>query len=133
MRQIKAFIYALLGGMVAWGYWQRGSYAMTIFIALFTLAMIALTLSTIGRMRISWNKEGITLAAFPKKPKLIRWEDLDKVSLDHLGYHISASSGRFKIRKKSMPASLLKRIKDNIRRNQEAKETTHSHKPERSQ
>lgn len=122
MRQIKALIYALLGGMVAWGYWQRGSYAMTIFIGLFTLAMIALTLSTIGRIRISWNKEGITLAAFPKKPKLIYWEDLEKISLDHLGYHISASSGRFKIRKKSMPDDLLKRIKDNIRHNQEAKE-----------
>ena len=121
MRKIKALIYALLGGMVAWGYWQRGSLAMAIFIALFSLAMIALTLSTIGRMRISWNKEGITLAAFPKKPKLIRWEELEKVSLDHLGYHIKASSGRFKIRKKSMPADLLKRIKDNIRSNQAGK------------
>ncbi|MGZ0657046.1 hypothetical protein ACWPKO_04575 [Coraliomargarita sp. W4R53] len=124
MRKIKALIYALLGGMVAWGYWQRDSFAMAIFIALFSLAMIALTLSTIGRMRISWNKEGITLAAFPKKPKLIRWQDLEKVSLDHLGYHIKASSGRFKIRKKSMPADLLKRIRDNIRTNQEAKDST---------
>jgi len=24
MRKIKALIYALLGGMIAWGYWQRG-------------------------------------------------------------------------------------------------------------
>ncbi|MDQ8195388.1 hypothetical protein QEH59_13210 [Coraliomargarita sp. SDUM461004] len=123
MRQIKALIYALLGGMVAWGYWQRGSTAMSIFICLFTLAMIALTLSTIGRMRISWNHEGITLAAFPKKPKLIRWQELDKISLDHLGYHISASSGRFKIRKKSMPDDLLKRIKESIRMNQKNHQT----------
>ncbi len=94
---------------------------MTIFIALFTLAMIALTLSTIGRMRISWNQEGITLAAFPKKPQLIRWDELENIKLDHLGYHISASSGRFKIRQKSMPENLLKRIKENIRNNQAKK------------
>jgi len=93
---------------------------MTIFITLFTLAMVALTLSTIGRMRISWNKDGITLSAFPKKPKLIHWKDLEKVSLDHLGYHVSATSGRFKIRKKSMPDDLLKQIKENVRLNNEA-------------
>ena len=121
MRKIKALIYALLGGMVAWSYWQRGDAAVAIFIALFTLAVMALTLSTIGRIKISWNDEGITLAAFPKKPKLIRWEDLDKITLDHLGYHIEASSGRFKLRKKTMPENLLRRIKDNIRLNKERK------------
>lgn len=119
MRQIKALIYALLGGMVAWAYWQRGDMGLAIFIAVFTLAIMALTLSTLGRIKISWDKEGITLAAFPKKPKHIRWQELEKITLDHLGYHVEASSGRFKIRKKVMPENLLQRIKENIRLNQE--------------
>lgn len=121
MRRIKALIYALLGGMVAWGYWQRDSFGLAIFIALFTLMIMTLTLSSIGRIKISWNDEGIILAAFPKKPKHIRWEDLEKVTLDHLGYHVEASSGRFKIRKKVMPENLLRRIKENIRINKEQK------------
>lgn len=125
MRKIKALIYALLGGMVAWGYWQRGNIGLTIFIAAFTLAMIALTLSTIGRMRVSWDEEGITLSAFPQKPKHIRWTDLEKVSLDHLGYHVKASSGRFKIRKKTMPDDLLKRIKESVRSNQKRRTNTY--------
>lgn len=120
MRKIKALIYALLGGMVAWAYWQRGDTGMALFITFFTLAVMALTLSPIGRLRISWDDTGITLAAFPKKPKQIRWEDLEKVSLDHLGYHIVARTGRFKIRKNVMPDHLLQRIKENVRKNQEA-------------
>ena len=117
MRKIKALIYALLGGMVAWGYWQRGDAAMAAFIAIFTLGIIALTLSPIGRLRISWDGSGITLAAFPKKPKHIRWDELEKVSLDHLGYHVTARSGRFNLRKKAMPEALLKRIKANVKKN----------------
>jgi hypothetical protein len=34
MRKIKALIYALLGGMIAWGYWQRGDEGWAIFISL---------------------------------------------------------------------------------------------------
>lgn len=117
MRKIKALIYALLGGMVAYGYWQRSDTGMAIFIGLFTLCIIGLTLSSIGRMKISWNDDGITIAVFPKKPTYIRWTELEKISLDHLGYHIKASSGQFKIRKQSMPENLLKRIKENIRIN----------------
>jgi hypothetical protein len=117
MRKIKALIYALLGGMIAWGYWQQGDAAWAVFISLFTLVIIALTLSSIGRLKISWGEEGITLAAFPKKPRLLLWQDLEKVSLDHLGYHVQARSGQFKIRKNVMPAELLRRIKENIRIN----------------
>lgn len=119
MRTIKAFIYALLGGMVAWGYAQRDDTGMAIFIGIFTCAIMALTLSPIGRLRIDWDASGITLSAFPKKPRHIRWEELEKVSLDHLGYHITARTGRFNIRKKAMPNNLLQRIKESIRENQE--------------
>ena len=125
MRKIKALIYALLGGMIAWGYWQRGDQAWAVFISLFTLAVMALTLSSIGRVKISWDDEGITLAAFPKKPRLILWQDLEKVSLDHLGYHVQATSGQFKLRKNAMPGDLLQRIKENIRLNAKAKLPTH--------
>jgi hypothetical protein len=117
MRLIKALIYILLGGMVAWGYYQRGDAALAGFVALFTLAIAALTLSPIGRMRISWDDAGITLAAFPKKPKHIPWRDLQKLSLDHLGYHIETRETRFKIRKEKMPEDLLRRIKDQIKKN----------------
>lgn len=117
MRKIKALIYALLGGMVAWGYWQRGDVPMAGFITVFTLGIIALTLSPIGRLRIRWDDSGITLSAFPKKPRHIRWNELEKVSLDHLGYHITARSGRFNLRKQVMPEELLKRIKQHVKEN----------------
>ena len=120
MRKIKALIYVLLGGMIAWGYWQRGDEGWAIFISLFTLVIMALTLSLIGRLKISWDKEGISLAAFPKKPRLLLWQDLEKVSLDHLGYHVRARNGRFKIRKNVMPDELLHTIKENIRINAKA-------------
>jgi len=120
MRKIKALIYALLGGMIAWGYWQRGDEGWAIFISLFALVIMALTLSSIGRLKISWDEKGITLAAFPKKPRLLLWQDLEKVSLDHLGYHVQARSGQFKIRKNVMPDELLRRIKENIRINAKA-------------
>jgi hypothetical protein len=120
MRKIKALIYALLGGMIAWGYWQRGDAGWAIFISLFTLVIMALTLSSIGRLKISWGEEGISLAAFPKKPQLLLWQDLEKISLDHLGYHVRARNGRFKIRKNVMPDDLLRRIKENIRINAKA-------------
>ena len=106
--------------MIAWGYWQRGEVAWAIFISLFTLVITALTLSSIGRLKISWGEEGITLAAFPKKPRLILWQDLEKISLDHLGYHVRARNGRFKIRKNVMPDDLLQRIKESIRINAKA-------------
>ena len=120
MRKIKALIYALLGGIIAWGYWQRGDSGWAVSISLFTLMIMALTLSSIGRLKISWNEEGITLAAFPKKPRLLLWQDLEKVSLDHLGYHVRARNGQFKIRKNVMPDELLRRIKENISINAKA-------------
>lgn len=117
MRKFKALIYALLGGMIAWGYWQRGDTGWAVFISLFTLVIMKLTLSSIGRLKISWDEDGITLVAFPKKPRLIPWKDLEKLSLDHLGYRVRARNGRFKIRKNLMPNELLRRIKENIRIN----------------
>ena len=126
MRKIKALIYAILGSTIAWSYWQRGGEALAIFTSLFTLVIMALTLSSIGRLKISWDEEGITLAAFPKKPRLLLWQDLEKISLDHLGYHVQAGSEQFKIRKNVMPDDLLQRIKENIRLNTKAQVDTDS-------
>ena len=126
MRKIKALIYAILGGMIAWGYWQRGGEALAIFTSLFTLVIMALTLSSIGRLKISWDEEGIILAVFPKKPRLVLWQDLEKISLDHLGYHVQAGSDQFKIRKNVMPVDLLQRIKESIRLNTKAQLDTDS-------
>lgn len=118
MRKIKALIYVLLGGMVAYGYWQRGDAGIAIFIAAFTLFIAGLTLSSIGKLKITWNDEGIMLSVFPKKPKLLRWSELEKIKLDHLGYHVTASTGQFRIRKNIMPENLLKRIKEHVKQNQ---------------
>jgi hypothetical protein len=117
MRRIKALIYILLGGMVAYSYMQRDNLVMAIFISVFTLLVVALTLSNIGRMKISWDEAGIRINVFPKKPVAIRWRELEKINLDHLGYHVKATTGQFRIRKEAMPEDLLKRIKENIRRN----------------
>ncbi len=119
MRRIKALIYILLGGMVAYSYLQRDNLVMAIFISVFTLLVVGLTLSNIGRMKISWDDEGIKINVFPKKPVAIQWRELEKISLDHLGYHVKASTGQFKIRKEAMPEDLLKRIKQSIRANKE--------------
>ena len=118
MRKIKALIYILLGGVMVWGYLQRGNEKMAALVSIFSVMSIALTLSPIGRMRISWNDIGITLRVFPKKPKNILWTDLEKITLDHLGYHIIARTGRFKIRKVIMPNELLLKIKESIKKNQ---------------
>ena len=109
----------MLGGMVAYSYWQRGQIGLAGFVAIFTIAMIALTLSPIGRMKIRWDDEGITLSVFPKKSRHIRWDDLKSISLDHLGYNVKSSRGNFKVRKKLMPESLLERIEDSVRKNKE--------------
>ena len=118
MRKIKALIYTLLGGMIVWGYIQRGNEKMAALVSIFSVLSIALTLSPFGRMRISWNDIGITLRVFPKKPKNILWTDLEKITLDHLGYHIIARTGRFKIRRVIMPNELLLKIKESIKKNQ---------------
>lgn len=119
MRQIRAIIYAVLGGMVVYNYWQLGQVGLAGFVAIFTIAMIALTLSPIGRMKIRWDEDGINLAVFPKRTRHIRWDDLESISLDHLGYHVKSSRGNFKVRKNLMPESLLKRIEDSVRKNKE--------------
>ena len=77
--------------------------------------------SSIGRLKISWDEKGITLAAFPKKPRLLLWQELEKISLDHLGYHVHSESGQFKIRKNVMPDDLLYMIRENIRINTKIK------------
>ena len=118
MRKIKALIYILLGGVMVWGYLQRGNEKMAALVSIFSVLSIALTLSPIGRMRISWNDIGITLRVFPKKPKNILWTDLEKITLDHLGYHVIARTGQFKIRKVIMPNKLLLKIKESIKKNQ---------------
>lgn len=114
-------MYLALGGMVAWSYWQRGNVIIALTVLLFTFAVIGLVLSSIGRLRISWDDSGIELKTFPKPPKRLRWEDLEALSLDHLGYHIKARNGRFKIRKKLMPESLLTRIRSEIAANRKGR------------
>ena len=83
MRKIKAIIYVSIGSIIAWEYWQQGNEMMAALVTIFSILSITLTLSPVGRMRISWNNSGIRLSVFPKKPQNIQWEDLE-LSLIHI-------------------------------------------------
>ncbi len=88
---------------------------MTAGIAFFTLAAIAITLAAIGQRKITWDAKGITVTKFPAAPVDIRWDELEKMKVDHMGYHIQARHAKFKISRNNMPAPLLEKIRANLR------------------
>ena len=117
MRKIKAFVYVILGGMMCWNTFQKEYYVMTACIGLFTFSAIVITLASLGTRKIMWDEKGITIEKFPSASKFVRWEQLEKIRVDHLGYHIRASTTRFKISFKNMPESLLEKIRESIKAN----------------
>ncbi|MGJ8639154.1 MAG: hypothetical protein ACSHYA_07145 [Opitutaceae bacterium] len=117
IRKVKAFAYALMGFMMCWNTYQKGHYTVTASIAFFTVCAIAITLAAIGTRKITWNDSGITITQFPTAPKDIPWAQLEKLRVDHLGYHIRSKHTQFKVSKKNMPESLLKQIRESIRQN----------------
>ena len=115
LRKFKAIIYICLGGMIAWGYWQRGSTSLAIATAGFAILAATIALLPFGRLRVHWDDEGIYLKTFPRKARHIPWDSLNSVRLDHLGYHIEADTQRFRIRKEVMPEALIRRIRDAVK------------------
>ncbi|MEN8661175.1 MAG: hypothetical protein ACN4GF_01655 [Lentimonas sp.] len=115
MRYIKAFVYALMGFIMCWNTFQKGHYVLTIPIALFTLCAIAITLASIGTRQITWDESGITIRKFPAAPRHIPWSSLEKMRVDHLGYHVRTRNSTFKISTKNMPESLLEQIRSSIK------------------
>jgi len=120
MRKIKAIIYAILGGILCWNTYKQGHYNMTAGIAFFTGCAIFITLAGLGKRSISWDEKGVTLKKFPSAPTEIRWAELEKMKVDHLGYHVKAKNANFTVSRAKMPASLLSRIRESIQQNNQS-------------
>jgi hypothetical protein len=117
MRKIRAIIYAVMGAMMCWNLFQRDYYIVSISIGLFTLCAIGITLAAIGTRKITWDEKGITINQFPSSTRFIAWSELEKIRADHLGYHVRATSSKFKISTKNMPEALLEQIRSSIKAN----------------
>jgi hypothetical protein len=118
MRRLRALIYAFLGGAMCWSTYQQGNAWMTAGVAFFTSCAIVLALAPLGKIRITWDEYGITIKKFPAATVSIPWSELKKMKVDHLGYHVKARNGQFRISLKQMPEALLAQIRTSIRTNQ---------------
>ena len=116
-RKVKATIYGTLGAMLAWSWVQQGHYGLALTITLFTATAVGLTLSAFGKTRIDWDDSGITVRSAPAKPKHHPWSSIEKLKVDHLGYHILTRHGRVRISRRNMPDSLRDRVRSAIREN----------------
>ena len=117
MKHIKALIYAALGIMMSLSAFRQENHLMTAGIAFFAACAIAVTLNSIGRLQISWDEVGVTLRKTPKPPILLQWSEMQKLKVDHLGYHIQTRRTNFRISKDKMPKELLKKVRASIREN----------------
>lgn len=100
---------------MCWGTSQQGNWLMTSGVAFFTACAVGVALSPFGKRQISWDESGIRIKKFPAAPVDIRWSELEKMKVDHLGYHVKARNQKFRIGRKQMPADLLAKIRDSIR------------------
>ena len=117
MKKIKALIYAALGVMMSLSAYRQEHYWMAAGIAFFVACAIAITLTSIGRLQITWDELGVTISKKPKPPILLQWSDMQKLKVDHLGYHVKTRQTNFRISKDKMPKELLKKIRASIREN----------------
>ena len=117
MKQIKALIYAALGIMMSISAVRQQNYLMAAGIVFFVACAIGVTLNSIGRLQITWDEIGVTLRKTPKPPILLQWSDMQKLKVDHLGYHIQTRQTNFRISKDKMPKELLKKVRASIREN----------------
>ena len=117
MKKIKALIYAALGVMMSISAVRQQNYLMAAGIVFFVACAIAVTLNSIGRLQITWDEIGVTLRKTPKPPILLQWSDMQKLKVDHLGYHIQTRQTNFRISKDKMPKELLKKVRASIREN----------------
>ena len=117
MKKIKALIYAALGVMMSISAVRQHNYRMAAGIVFFVACAIGVTLNSIGRLQITWDEIGVTLRKTPKPPILLQWSDMQKLKVDHLGYHIQTRQTNFRISKDKMPKELLKKVRASIREN----------------
>ena len=117
MKKIKALIYAALGIMMSVSAVRQENYFMAVGIVFFVACAIAVTLSSIGKLQITWDELGVTLSKKPRPPILLKWSDMQKIKVDHLGYHIQTRQTNFRIGKERMPKELLIQIRASIKKN----------------
>ena len=122
MKKIKALIYAALGFMMSLSAFRQENYLMAAGILFFVGCAIAITLTSIGRLQITWDELGVTISKKPKPPILLQWSDMQKLKVDHLGYHVKTRQTNFRISKDKMPKELLKKIRASIRENKESRD-----------
>lgn len=115
MKLARALIYAALGGLMLIINLKVGNHTMAYGIGFFALCAITITLTDFGRTKISWNDSGISIKRAMKPERFVRWCDLQKLRVDHLGYHVKSRSANFRISKNNMPQELLAEIRRNIR------------------
>ncbi|WP_269525881.1 hypothetical protein [Coraliomargarita parva] len=115
MRKIKAVIYTILGLVMCTYTFRQGNYFLTAGIALFVGGAVYLALASLGQKVVSWDESGITVSRFRKDPVRIRWSEIKKLKVDHLGYHVIGEYGQFHLGKENMPANLLSRIRKALR------------------
>ncbi|MFQ3226128.1 MAG: hypothetical protein ACI8Z5_002398 [Lentimonas sp.] len=120
MKKIKALIYAALGLMMSLSAFRQENYLMAAGILFFVGCAIAVTLTSIGRLQITWDELGVTISKKPKPPILLQWADMQKLTVDHLGYHVQTRQTNFRISQDKMPKELLKKIRSSIRENKTA-------------
>jgi len=78
MKKIKALIYAALGIMMSMSAARQENYLIAAGIGFFVACAIAITLTSIGRLQITWDELGVTLSKKPKLPVLLQWADMTK-------------------------------------------------------
>ena len=105
---------------MSWSAFQRGHPLLAAGIVFFVICAIAVTLFPIGRLEVSWDEVGITVKKRPKPATFIRWSDIQKLTADHLGYHVRAPKTGFRISRHNMPKELLQKIRSSIRKNSKA-------------
>lgn len=121
MRKIKAATYGIMGFFLVSMAHHQGNYALMIGVAVMVIAMIALTLSPIGRTVITWDPKGITIRRFPSKAVFIPWTGIKQLKVDHVEYMIEAEPKNFNVQRANMPPPLLAKIKASIaERNKDA-------------
>ena len=119
MKKIKALIYSALGMMMCISAIRQENYLMAAGIGFFVACAIAITLTSIGRLQITWDELGVTLSKKPKPPVLLQCADMQKLKVDHLCYHIQTRQTNFRISNDKIPRELLKKIRNSIRANKQ--------------
>jgi hypothetical protein len=114
IKKIRALSYAALGIVLCLNAYKHDKYILLACTAIFVICMIAFTLSSIARTKITWDEYSVILTKPPSKRTEIPWSELTKVRADPLGYDIHSQHANFRLSRANMPAELLVKIKQSI-------------------